>query len=527
MGNLPAVPLCIFSFITAKHLGPICLFVRDQVAVYGSIDSKLICNPRHCPSSCHPFGSYWTPEMFANRFRFNLLRLPSHTSKMANSIFSDDAYHPGIGHTWDEDSQYAPTPGHFSRTPSIFSPSPAPVCVTDPVQSDQLSFLPLAEWDEDIDYDEPSPRYIRYTIAWKLMLNRKKVGSVTEKGLVIAPRNYSTKVLKPAVEEMLQMKKKNGQRVRSEGTAVTVKAGDRSQQNLELFCAATIDWNSVEKQLRKWSNLVRMGKTLTIDIVFHYRGDDEVPQKVEKRGRVSATSRMLAERQRRINIEEDITERPATWDLVYGLMRCDVRSCPHKCDWCWEDPQDKKHYKLRALHLERLIDYVDGGGCLDTHDDVPNDIRRDLVLESQKGRKSRKTDVTNGPSYPSTIINVLPAQNGSTPIVSSSLHNAPSDEQVIITGPREVAVREYCEWLESRATDEAYKAGFRKICQVTLDNHLDLELILEDPDSGFFVERGIQIGTARRFLRDINEWATVMKPNGTDQTTVGSVCCTE
>ncbi|KAJ5929139.1 hypothetical protein N7454_006987 [Penicillium verhagenii] len=102
------------------------------------------------------------------------------------------------------------------------------------------------------------------------------------------------------------MKKKNGQRVRSEGTAITVKAGDRSQQNLLLFCAAIIDWKSVEKQLRKWSNLVRMGKTLTIDIVFHYRGDDEVPQKIEKRGRVSATSRMLADRRRRIDIEEDI-----------------------------------------------------------------------------------------------------------------------------------------------------------------------------------------------------------------------------
>jgi hypothetical protein len=47
-------------------------------------------------------------------------------------------------------------------------------------------FLPLAEWDEDIDYGEPSPGYIRYPIVWKLMLNRKKVGSVTEKGLVIA-----------------------------------------------------------------------------------------------------------------------------------------------------------------------------------------------------------------------------------------------------------------------------------------------------------------------------------------------------
>ena len=35
------------------------------------------------------------------------------------------------------------------------------------------------------------------------MLNSKKIGSVTEKGLVIAPRDYWGKALKPAVEEML------------------------------------------------------------------------------------------------------------------------------------------------------------------------------------------------------------------------------------------------------------------------------------------------------------------------------------
>lgn len=92
------------------------------------------------------------------------------------------------------------------------------------------------------------------------------------------------------------------------------------------------------------------------------------------------------------------------------------------------------------------------------------------------------------------------------------LHTPPrplSDEQLVIPGAREAAVREYCKWLESRATDEAYKADFRRICQVVLENHLDLELILEDPDSGFFVQRGIKLGTARRFLRDINEWAFV------------------
>lgn len=67
-------------------------------------------------------------------------------------------------------------------------------------------------------------------------------------------------------------------------------------------------------------------------------------------------------------------------------MRCDVRSCPLISDWCWGDPKDHKHYKLRSPHLERLIDYVDSGGSLEGHDDVPKDICRDLVLEKSDGR---------------------------------------------------------------------------------------------------------------------------------------------
>lgn len=138
-------------------------------------------------------------------------------------------------------------------------------------------------------------------------------------------------------------------------------------------------------------------------------------------------------------------------------------------------------------------------------------IRRDLILESQAGRKSKKLMCQQRDyPYPPTIINVLPSQNGSASTVTSSLPIPLSDEPLIIAGPRGSAVREYCKWLEPRAAEEAYKADFRDICQVTLENHLDLELILEDPDTGF-VQRGIQIGTARRFVRDINEWATAMK----------------
>lgn len=56
--------------------------------------------------------------------------------------------------------------------------------------------------------------------------------------------------------------------------------------------------------------------------------------------------------------------------------------------------------------------------------------------------------------------------------------------------PREQAVREYCKWLESRVTEEVHKADFRRICRVILGNHLDLELIFEEPDAGLFVQQG-------------------------------------
>lgn len=179
-------------------------------------------------------------------------------------------------------------------------------------------------------------------------------------------------------------------------------------------------------------------------------------------------------------------------------MRCDVRSCPLKSNWCWEDPKDHKHYKPRSPHLERLIDYVDNGGSLEGHDDVPKDIRRDLVLESQTGRNSKKADntPTAGGRYPLISINVLPAQTARASMVAGSppRSSSPNDHPVL-PRPRGAAVKEYCKWLELQATEKAYKADFRRIREVMLESHLDLELVLEDPDPSFFVKQGIKTGS--------------------------------
>ncbi|OJD21496.1 hypothetical protein ACJ73_07163, partial [Blastomyces percursus] len=76
-----------------------------------------------------------------------------------------------------------------------------------------------------------------------------------------------------------------------------------------------------------------------------------------------------------------------------------------------------------------------------------------------------------------------------TSVAPASPPRQPSPPQKLVLPKfREQAVRDYCKWLESKVTNEAYKDDFQKICDVTLDNHLDLELILEDPDPNLFVK---------------------------------------
>jgi hypothetical protein len=80
-----------------------------------------------------------------------------------------------------------------------------------------------------------------------------------------------------------------------------------------------------------------------------------------------------------------------------------------------------------------------------------------------------------------------------------------------IPGPRDVAVKEYGEWQMSNVENDTLKSAFRQVCDVMLDNGLDLEQVYRDQDPKFFIEKGIKIGIARRFVEDIGKWAEQVK----------------
>ncbi|KAJ5718818.1 uncharacterized protein N7483_009900 [Penicillium malachiteum] len=264
-------------------------------------------------------------------------------------------------------------------------------------------------------------------------------------------------------------------------------------------------------------------KELTLKISFNYVDDrhssPSAGRKGEKRGKSSVTKRMLGERDAQLDAEEDASSERSIWRSVYNMMRYDSLTCPHG-PHCWVDPMGKKHYSLKTHHLKRLIAHVEKDGILEGHNDVPEVVRNELYKEEEERRKGdkQKGDHSNRAEVPyppfSNIINVLPSQaapNGSDGSAPKAVIDQLTMCPLEIPGPRDVAVEEYGEWQMSNFTNDALKSAFRQVCDVMLDHGLDLEQVYKDQDPNFFIEKGIKIGIARRFVEDIGKWAEKVK----------------
>ena len=389
----------------------------------------------------------------------------------------------------------------------------------------RLGFLPLAEWDEHNSYDEDVPSRLRYSIEWKVVVNNKTLSKDTEQDVVLAPSAYWRLYLRAKVDKLLSRKLPHGRHVKCDDTNVVASVNDRSERDLtKRFDDMDVDWLLVERQLMRWGGLLRSGKKLRVDLSFNYV--ELAPPSAAARNRgnkrgSSATQSMLADRASQLDAEQETSASASVWREVYALMRCPGPPCnrgPH----CWRDPLGKKHYKLQTHHLKALIQLVEEGHVLHTHDDVPEDIREQLYAEEDQ-RRDRQAAGRSGGSMsraslpPITITNVLPPHSGQSPSTTStssapsSMERASRRMSLDIPGPRDLAVVAYSQWQQSNVADEAQKTEYQKACDITLLEMLDLEQLHEDQDYDFFIQNGVKRGVARRYVRDIGRWAELHK----------------
>jgi hypothetical protein len=387
-------------------------------------------------------------------------------------------------------------------------------------QADRLLFCKFDDWDSDRVYDEDQPRYIHYSIEWKVTVNNRAImPKDTEQNIVLSPADYYEHFLKPKLDNFLRRKNRP---LRSEDTNVTVSVTARSERNLtKRYDDTSIEWTEIENRFLAWGELFRAGKRLLLNLSFNYIDTSQSTttslQRAERRVYPSTTQQMLAERAAQLDAEQVSSGQLSTWAHVYKLFRCPGPPC-NLGPYCWCDPIGKKHYKLLTCHLKSLIKYMDEGNTLQSHDDVPEDIREQLFREQQQSlERHKKSASTSTASLPPINIHVLPAQSSQTQAEALApdvpLASVPI-KPLHIPGLRDEAVEEYCAWQQSQVKKSSLKVEYQKACDVIIEEGLDLELIRRDPKPQFLIERGIKRGIAEHVVGDIDYWAKRYKRAG-------------
>ncbi|PQE31101.1 Short chain dehydrogenase reductase family protein [Rutstroemia sp. NJR-2017a WRK4] len=160
----------------------------------------------------------------------------------------------------------------------------------------------------------------------------------------------------------------------ADATTITISVNDRSEHDItKRFTKLNIDWLVIERQLQAWSHLLRIGKKLRINMLFNYTESSKASCTAGR----GATAAALAERNTRIDAEQAHSGGPDAWRHVYNLLRCPGSPCDLG-PYCCQDRETYKHYKLLGHYLRTLVKFVQHGDKLESHDDVPQDVRTQL-----------------------------------------------------------------------------------------------------------------------------------------------------
>ncbi|KAI1315582.1 hypothetical protein F5Y16DRAFT_202129 [Xylariaceae sp. FL0255] len=359
----------------------------------------------------------------------------------------------------------------------------------------------------DAESDEGESAYdsfpFPYTITWKLHLRKGRLTKLTEdtiEDVQLAPSIYWSEILESELATLVTSRLPEPG-YQPDETLITVSTSKRGEPSfLKRFDKLSINWMVVENKLESWCN---RGSNLKVAISFIYK-ETWPPNRDGKTGR-GATKKHSAALGRLVAQQEASGTR-AVWRDVYQLMECSSAACVNRGFSCWR--YDDKHYKLDSDIMERLVDFAEEGHKLETHADVPQEIREVIFArkEEEETRRLRKRKA----SEPLPVnIRVFCHERRDEASPDSTPESENQAVQIDFPVPEDKAPVQYSEWLSARITNQAWQDASRLAGQVAVDKGYDLHWLFSHQKAGkeMLIENGVLEGVAARFVSWVQRWA--------------------
>ncbi|KAH6653579.1 hypothetical protein BKA67DRAFT_503644, partial [Truncatella angustata] len=163
----------------------------------------------------------------------------------------------------------------------------------------------------------------------------------------------------------------------------------------------------------------------------------------------------------------------------------------------------------KRLRLTMEFKYIEKGGKLETHGDVPQFIREQLKAAKQNvSNRKRKRDESPVRALPPININVSssPHAADTSGIWATEPLGPKNVERLNIPGLREDILQYYTMWHQSRVRQANLKSEFSKANDLTLESGFSLDQVHRDQNPAFYTEQGVKPGIARSYVEDIPGW---------------------
>jgi hypothetical protein len=360
--------------------------------------------------------------------------------------------------------------------------------------------IPLPEEDKRLQSsDNEASSVFNYTVIWKLQLRKGRVTKLTEdtiEDVNVAPGAYWNEALKSELATLVKENVPEPQ-YQPDETTITVSNSKRGvPPYTRRFPKLIIEWADVENKVRSWSNL---GDSLKVVISFIYK--EAQPTSTKGKAGRGATKKHSAALDRLV-AEQEASGTRAVWKDVYRLMECISATCTNRGFSCWRHKD--KHHKLDSDIMDRLVDRAEQGYRMDTHDDVPEDIReliRTRENEEEARRKRKRKAVDPLP------VSVRVSCNGHRDSDSADC-SGESQRELKFPVPDDEAPIVYSDWLCARITNEKWRTASRLAGEVTVDNGYDLHWLNANQKDGkqMLIVNGVLEGVAARFVSWVSRW---------------------